>query len=176
VEVTPMIDHGSSTARPARMGRLATGCCSWLVCSPPRLAADTRAKRFADRVLPRPGWPAAVYFAVAVALLALAPRLSTRWGLVVTAIACLGGGGWCAVNFWRCRHAHCLVTGAGWLALGGLAVAGVIVGHSVIGGTERLVFLAVLAAGVLFEAVTYQARGSYALTPPGPSIGVRMGR
>lgn len=158
-----MIDN-SAPIRPRAVNRLATATCSWLICAPPTLPADTRLKRVADRVLPRPGWPATVYFAGVAALLGLAGHLPTRPGLAVIALACLGGGGWCAVNYWRCRHAHCLITGVGWLALAAPAVLGSAVGHSLLGNTEQLVFLGVLVAGVVFEATTYLTRGSYALT------------
>lgn len=159
---------GDGSAGSRRVRRLATGCCSWLVCCPPVLPADTRAKRLADRLLPRAGWPEVAYFAVVVALLGLAGRLPARPGLVVTGLACLGGGAWCAVNFWRCRHAHCLITGIGWLALGVAALTGAGLGHSLLGGADRPAFLGVLAAGVLFEAATYLTRGTYTLTrPPG---------
>lgn len=92
-------------------------CRIWSGCtSPPTLTADSGAKRAADRVLPR--GPAACAFFVAVAvLMELASRLPLRAGLTVAGIAIGAAGAWCSVNFWRCRHAHCVVTGAGWLAL-----------------------------------------------------------
>lgn len=51
-----MLDQRPLRGRQAVSARLVTACCSWLVCSPPPLAADTPAKRLADRLLPRPGW------------------------------------------------------------------------------------------------------------------------
>lgn len=173
-----MVDD-PSPGRSRTLCRLATASCSWLVCSPPALPADTRAKRLADRILPRSGWPAGVYFGGVGGLLVVAPALSTRPGLAAIGLASLGGGAWCAVNFWRCRHAHCVVTGTGWLVLGALGLAGAGLGHSVVGGAERPVFLAVLALGVAFEAATYLNRGSYALTSTSPghddSVAVRPG-
>ncbi|MGH3412541.1 MAG: hypothetical protein ACRDPH_05615 [Marmoricola sp.] len=160
--LTPYRD-ASAGSRGVR--RLATGCSSWLVCCPPVLPADTPAKRLADRLLPRSGWPEVAYFAVVVALLGRAGQLPARPGLVVTGLACLAGGAWCAVNFWRCRHAHCLITGAGWLALGVTALTGAGLGHSLLHGADRPAFLGVLAVGVLFEAATYLTRGSYTLAP-----------
>ncbi|MGH3448569.1 MAG: hypothetical protein ACRDP4_13195 [Nocardioidaceae bacterium] len=158
-------DHPYAQTRSDAMGRTVATCCSWLVCSPPTLPADTPAKRLADRVMPRSGWPSVVYFAAVLVLLGVAPLLPTRPELAVTALASIGGGAWCAINFWRCRHAHCVVTGAGWLALGSLSLVGAGVGHSVLAGAEQVVFYAVLVVGVIFEAGAYLSRGSVALRP-----------
>lgn len=113
--------------------------------------------------MPRPGWPAVVYFATVAIAVGVAAQLPAVPRLTFTGVASLAGGAWCAVNFWRCRHAHCLVTGAGWLALGGLALVGAVQGRSVLAGTERLLFVAVLGLGIVFEAVIYLARGSVSL-------------
>ncbi len=139
------------------------GCGRWLGCSTPNLPADSGAKRTVDRLLPRSGWPLCLYWVVVVALVSLADQLSTRGGLAVTAAAALAGGAWCSLNFWRCRHAHCVVTGAGWLVLALLALVGAALGHSLIGGAEELVFLAILLAGALFELGWYLVRGSHAI-------------
>jgi hypothetical protein len=68
--------------------------------------------------------------AVVVGLLSVAAQFSVRPALVVDGLAGLAAGGWCSLNFWRCRHAHCLITGPGWLAFGVFALAKAIVGHS----------------------------------------------
>ena len=52
------------------------------------------------------------------------------------------------------------MTSTGWAALSILAVTEAGLGRSLIGGDEQPVFLAVLGAGVLFEAVWRLARGS----------------
>jgi len=137
--------------------------------SPPRLPADTPAKQVVDRVLPSTGFPALAYFAAVVVLLNLAPHLPTRGELALDGLAALAGGGWCAANFWRCRHAHCLITGTGWLALSGFAFVEAIMGRSVIGGNEQIVFLAVLAAGIAFEVAWRIARGTNAVTARDPT-------
>lgn len=83
----------------------------------------------------------------------------------MTAAAALAGGAWCSLNFWRCRHAHCVVTGAGWLVLALLALVGAALGHSLIGGAEELAFLAILLAGALFEVGWYVSHRSHAIAP-----------
>src|SRR5215467_3505024 len=81
--------------------------CGW---SPSALPADTAAKRWVDRVHPRTGLPMFAYFAGVVLLLGLAAVLPQRPALVVDALAAFAAATWCGANFWRCRHAHCLVT------------------------------------------------------------------
>jgi len=132
--------------------------------SPPDLPADTPLKRRADRLLPRTGWPAVVYFAAIVGLLNLAPHLPERANLAVDGLAALAAAAWCVLNFWRCRHAHCVVTSTGWLALSVLAFTEAGLGRSLIGGDEQLVFLAVLAVAVGFEVVWRCSRGTNAVT------------
>jgi len=85
--------------------------------SPPDLPADTALKRRADRLLPRTGWAAVLYCAAVIGLLNLAPHLPERGNLAVDGLAALAAAAWCGLNFWRCRHAHCIVTSAGWAAL-----------------------------------------------------------
>jgi hypothetical protein len=136
--------------------------CGW---SPPALPADSGLKWWADRVLPRTGVPAMAYFAAVIVLLVIAPQLPLRWELAIDAFAALAAGSWCGLNFWRCRHAHCLVTGVGWLVLSGFAFVEAGLGHSVIQGNEQLVFLGVLVLALVFEGVWYLARGSNALAP-----------
>ncbi len=133
-------------------------------CSPPDLPADTPLKKTVDRLLPRTGWRPYVFFAAIAAAIAVSDALPTRLGLGVMALATALAGTWCAVNFWRCRHAHCVVSGVGWLILAAFVAVGVVIGHSVVGGYEQLLFLGVLAASVLFEVGVYAVRGTHALT------------
>jgi len=133
--------------------------------SPPPLPADTALKRRIDAVLPRSGLRLVVFFAVVVALLNVGPILPKWLDLVAVGVASLAAGGWCAVNFWRCRHAHCVVTGAGWLALAGFAFVEAGLGRSLIHGDEGLVFLGVLGAGLLVEGAWYAVRGTNAISP-----------
>jgi hypothetical protein len=133
--------------------------------SPPDLVADTPVKRRIDRLLPRSGLPALACFAAIVGLLTLAPHLPLRAGLAADGLAALAGAAWCAVNFWRCRQAHCAVTSTGWLALSILALAEAGTGHSLISGYEQPVFLAVLAAALAFEVAWRCVCGTGALRP-----------
>ena len=131
--------------------------------SPPDLPADTSLKRRADRLLPRTGCAAVCYCAAVVALLSLAPHLPERANLAVDGLAALVAAAWCGLNFWRCRHAHCVVTSTGWAALSILAFAEAALGRSLIGGDEQPVFLVVLAVAVVFEVAWRLARGSGAI-------------
>jgi len=129
------------------------------------LPADSQLKRRIDRVMPRTGLPVVVYYALVVSLLIVAPLLPIRAELAVDGLAALAGGGWCAANFWRCRHAHCMITGAGWLALCAFAFIEAAIGRSLIDGNEQPVFLAVIVLALLFEAGWYLWRGTNAVRP-----------
>ncbi len=153
-----------ATAGPGR----GTSCCApggRLAWSPPALPADTAVKRRVDRILPRTGLPAVAYFAAVIGLLGLAQILPAPAYLAVDAVAFLAGGAWCALNFWRCRHAHCLLTGSGWLLLALFAAAEAGLGRSLMGGDEQLVFLVILAMGLIFEGAWYLVRRDNAVTP-----------
>ena len=145
------------------------GCCGagamwgW---SPRPLPADTPLKRLVDRVQPRTGLPLLGFFAAVVVLLNVGQFLGRRADLATDGVAALGAGGWCALNFWRCHHVHCVVTGAGWLILAVFTFGEAAAGHSVIGGDEPLVFLAVLGSGLVFEAGWHLRRGTNSIRPP----------
>jgi hypothetical protein len=132
--------------------------------SPPARPAATPLERQVDRILPRTGVFCALYFLAVVALLSIAPHLPGRADLAVDGMAALAAGSWCVVNFWRCRQAHCVVDGVGWLGLALLAFVGAGLGHSVIGGYEQSVFLGVLVAALAFEGVWCAVRGTNAVT------------
>ncbi len=100
-----------------------------LACSPPRLAADTPAKRLADRVLPK-GVGQWIYFAlVAVGAGVVPGLLPLRPSLGVALAATVAASWWCLVNFWRCREAHCMVSGIGWAGLAALEIVEVALGR-----------------------------------------------
>lgn len=136
--------------------------CGW---SPPSLPADTNMKRRVDRI--RLGNAAAVgILVVVVGLLNVAAHLSVPPSLVLDGLAGLAAGGWCSLNYWRCRHAHCLITGPGWLAFGAFAFVEAGLGHSVIDGYEQPVFMGILALAVVFELSWYLGRRTNAITWP----------
>jgi hypothetical protein len=83
--------------------------------------------------------------------------------MAVDGLAALAAAAWCGLNFWRCRHAHCIVTSTGWAALSLLAFTEAGLGRSLIGGNEQPVFLVVLAAAVAFEVGWRLARGTSAI-------------
>jgi hypothetical protein len=136
--------------------------CGW---SPPPLPADTTFKRRIDRIVVG-NVPAVVALALVVGLLNLAPHLPIRANLAITGLGALAAGAWCSLNFWRCRHAHCLITGVGWLTLAAFAFVEAGIGRSLIHGDEQVVFLAVFAAGLLFECGWYLRRRTNAVTGP----------
>lgn len=156
----PNAPTATARARPAATGR---ACCGW---SPPDLPADSTAKARVDRLLPRTGAGAIVYFVAVAGLLGLAGHLPSRLGLVTDGVAAVAAGGWCLLNFWRCRHAHCVVSGAGWTALAVVAFTAAAIGHSLIGGHEQLGFLVVLIVALGFEAGWYLRHDTNALISP----------
>ena len=145
-----------------------TSCCSpralfgW---SPPALVADTPLKRAVDRLLPSTGVSLLIFFGAVVGLLLIGPFFSKPIELVADGVAALLAGTWCALNFWRSRHAHCVVTAVGWLGLAPFTFVEATIGRSLIGGNEQLVFLAVLFAGLGFEAAWYVRLRTNAVQP-----------
>ena len=154
--------------------RRAGWCGPPLVCSPPRLAADTGAKRLADRLLPT-GAGQWVYFAVVAAEVSAAPSLPIRAGLALGAFGALAGSWWCLVNFWRCREAHCVVTGPAWAALGVLGLVEADIGRSLVNGNESALFAAVLGVALVFECAWRWVRGTNALTLAAPAARSELG-
>ena len=155
-----------STSAPPH-DRAATDCCStglwgW---SPPLLPADTPLKHRVDAVLPRSGLSVILFFGSVIVLLNVASLFPIRAELASIGLASLAAGVWCALNAWRCRHAHCFVTGSGWLALAGFAFIEAALGRSLIDGEEGLVFVAVLLAGLVFEAVWSALHGTNVVSP-----------
>lgn len=132
------------------------------------LPADTLAKRLVDRLLPRTGLPVVLYFVAVFVLLNLGPPLVTaRLNLALIGVASLAAGLWCSLNFWRCRHAHCVITGAGWSLLALFTFGEAAWGRSLIAGGEDAVFFAVLALGIGFEGVWRRIHGSNAVAGTG---------
>lgn len=134
--------------------------CGW---SPAPLPADTDFKRAVDRYMPMTGIAVILYFAAVVGLLALAPDLPKRGELAVDALAAAAGGVWCGLNFWRCRHAHCLIDAVGWSGLAVFAAAEAVIGRSFIRSDEQLLFVGVLVAGLVFETGWWLVRDTNAV-------------
>jgi uncharacterized membrane protein YfcA len=149
----------SRTVGPSR-GRRAL--CGW---SPPSPVADTAFKRRVD--LLRIGNAASIgLVVVVVGLLNLADHLPIRPALGVDALVGFVAGGWCSLNFWRCRHAHCLITGPGWQAFGLFALVEASLGRSLIGRHEQPLFLGILGIAVIFEASWYAVSHTNAIARP----------
>ena len=70
------------------------------------------------------------------------------------------------LNFWRCREAHCIVSGIGWAALGVLEITEIALGRSLIHRDEGLAFLAILAVAIAFEALWRTRHGTNVVTVP----------
>jgi len=133
-----------------------------LLWSPPPIAADSRARRLAGRALPtgRGQW---VFFAAVAIAVSVAPTLARGPGLALDLVATAAASAWCLINFWRCREAHCIVTGTGWAALAVLIAIELAAGRSFVLGSEGLVFLAILIIGVGFEVTWRLRHGTNAL-------------
>lgn len=133
-----------------------------ILCSPPRLKADTRTKRMIDRVLPTGASRCAFFVAIAVGVSA-AGQLPTTPGLAVGAVTTFVASSYCLLNFWRCREAHCIISGTGWSALGLFETAEIAVGHSLIHRNEDAAFVAILVIAVAFELYWRTRYGTNAL-------------
>lgn len=133
-----------------------------ILCSPPRLKADTDAKRVIDRILPTGAWRCAFFIAIAVGISA-AGQLPTTPGLALGAATTLVASGYCLLNFWRCREAHCIISGTGWAALGLFEAAEIAAGHSLIHRNEGAAFVAILVIAVAFETFWRRRHGTNAL-------------
>lgn len=104
-----------------------------------------------QRLLPTAGWRCALFIAFAVGISA-AGRLPTTPGLALGAATTLVASSYCLLNFWRCREAHCIISGTGWAALGLFETAEIAVGHSLIHRNEGAAFVAILVIAFAFEA------------------------
>lgn len=88
-------------------------------------------------------------------------------GVAVGAVWVLVSGSYCLANFCCCRETHCLVTGAGWTALGLAALAVVSISGSGLGWLRvdvvALAYLVVLGAGYGLEGLVAARTGSHFL-------------
>jgi hypothetical protein len=145
-----------------RSGRLAA-CCSPLAARPSSLEPTRGWHGAADRFLIATR-PALIPAAVLLGVLAgqVADALPSRYAMLPALVFFLELGGWCGLNFARCREAHCLITGA---AFGGLAIAALVAV-----GLDRnwynllsLMIVPVVFAAFVFEAAWQRRQGSNAV-------------
>lgn len=104
-----------------------------------------------------------VLFGLIAAIFLVAPLFPRHTYFALSGVAFVAGAAWCGFNFWRSRHAHCLVTTIGWSALAALTFVETAQGRSLIAGDEQLVFLGVLGVGLVFEAAWVRAFGTSAV-------------
>jgi hypothetical protein len=104
----------------------------------------------------------------------IASELPGRYAMLPAVVYFLALGGWCSLNFARCREAHCLITGAGFDALTIAALVAV--------GLDRhwynllsLTILPVLVVGFFFEAVWASRRGTTAIRDDARRLRVEVG-
>lgn len=156
--MTPPQTSGGPLARVA-------ACCSPLGSGPAALEPTRRWHAAADRFLIATRvWliPAAVVLGVGAGQ--LADRLPSRYAMLPAAVYFLILGGWCSLNFARCREAHCLITGAGFDALAIAAFVGAAVGAHWY-NLLSLMILPLLIAGVAFEVAWTRRHGENAVRP-----------
>jgi len=104
-----------------------------------------------------------VFFAGVAAAVSVARYLPLRPGLALDLVATVAAAAWCLVNFWRCREAHCVVSGVGWTGLAALEFVELALGRSVISGDEGIAFVAILVAALAFEAAWRVRHGTNAV-------------
>jgi len=76
----------------------------------------------------------------------------------------LAASTYCLLNFWRCREAHCMVSGAGWALLARFEFVEPALGRSLIDRVEGLAFLIVLAVAICFEGLWRARYGTNSVT------------
>ncbi|MGH9293652.1 MAG: hypothetical protein ACRDZ6_12925 [Acidimicrobiales bacterium] len=104
---------------------------------------------------------------VTVATFLAAGGIGGRPGVALAAVWVLVSGTYCLANFWCCRETHCVLTGAGWTALGLLALGAASIPGGGLGWLRvevlALAYLAILGAGYAFEGVVAARTGRHAL-------------
>lgn len=149
----------AGTSRFAR----AAACCVPLGSRPAALMPTRRWHAAADRFLiASRAWLIPAVLLLGIGAGQLADQLPSRYAMLPAAVYCLLLGGWCSLNFARCREAHCLITGAGFdaLAIAALVAVG-IDAHWY--NLLSLLILPLLIAGVAFEVVWTRRHGENAV-------------
>lgn len=93
----------------------------------------------------------------------VASLLPDRIGVWIAVVLYLAVGLYCSVNFWRCREAHCVITGAGFTLLGLGLLAEALGVHTEIGEYNGPIALGVLAIAIAFEAAVRARHGTNAV-------------
>lgn len=160
--VTPTEDTMPGTVEGARPAHESSG--AWRR-RPPSLPATTRWHRLADRFLGGVQVIGGTMGVLAVALGAslVASLLPDDIGIWIGVAVYLAVGLYCSVNFWRCREAHCVITGVGFTVLGLGLLAEALGAHTVIGAYNGPIALGVLAVALAFEAVWRARYGTNAV-------------
>lgn len=143
--------------------KLLSVCCAPLQARPPSLAQTRSWHCGADRFLTvtRPLIVPGV-IGLGVGAAAIANALPSRYAMLPAAVFYAVAGGWCSLNFVRCREAHCLVTGVGFDALALAALAAAVLDRHWY-NLLSLLIVPVLVGGVLFEATWTIRRGGNAV-------------
>jgi hypothetical protein len=146
----------------APRARLAA-CCLPLGSRPAALAPTRRWHAAADRFLIATRvWLIPAALALGVGAGQVANQLPSRYAMLPAVVYFLILGGWCSLNFARCREAHCLITGVGFDALTIAALVAVIIdGHWY--NLLSLLILPLLIAGFAFEVVWTRRHGENAV-------------
>ena len=82
-------------------------------------------------------------------------------GLWLSTVYFLAFAAYCLANFARCREAHCVVTGSGWVLVGAASLVGALLGRPSLGEVWTA-FLVVAVLGHGFEGIWRAARGTNA--------------
>lgn len=138
--------------------------CSFLLCGRPASLAETRRwHRSVERLLAF-SRPLIVPIFVALGFLAAfaGNQLGARPALLPAAAFFALVGGWCNLNFVRCREAHCIVIGVGYSVLALAAIVAFVLDRHW-AGPLWLASVIVLGAGVVFEAAWRAWRGGNAV-------------
>lgn len=127
---------------------------------PPTTVGQRLADRYRDLAGPVFRMPIGVLVAIGVAV--AAGWLPVRAGMALDALFLLAIGVYCAANFWRCREAHCVITGTGWTAAGLAAMLAAVGGYAW-NDALWIWFLIVWVVGLTFEFAVRRRTGSNVL-------------
>jgi len=133
-------------------------------CAPPTAPPGNRFERALDiyTSVTAPYLRGCYVFLTVAVVWFVSRALGLSVGLLVEGAFFLIFGTYCLANFARCREAHCIVTGLGWLALAIVSLGAVLAGRD-IRGAAWTAFLVIAVAGHGFEWRWKARHGSNAL-------------